>query len=109
MRISISFERLFLNWVTACIARRAREDAGGQGPPRGEAGGRRAPLLGLTVSGLFLSVSSVLSKHWVRMGFSESHIACKGSKQNHGRWHLSGGGLWDGATFGQSASPGSPP
>lgn len=31
----------------------------------------------LTVSGLFLSVSSVLSKHWFMMGFSELHMVCR--------------------------------
>lgn len=31
-----------------------------------------------TVSGRFLSLSSLRSKHWLRMGFSELHMVCEG-------------------------------
>ena len=37
-----------------------------------------------TVSGRFLSLSSLRSKHWLMMGFSELHMVCEGRAGRHG-------------------------
>lgn len=42
------------------------------------------PLCFHTVSGLFLSLSSLRSKHWLMMGFSELHITCQGRARSEG-------------------------
>lgn len=63
-----------------------------------------------TVSGRFLSLSSLRSKHWLIMGFSELHMVCEGRARGQGCSRIDSWGTGHlGPNLDSSPQPPSPP